>query len=194
MSFCSVTGHWFWIDTNFLRPNGFCEPPVTGRAYGADQQGLGMDPSLSVYAYVCVCARTRYIVLCSYITCVGSCTHHNNQGIRQLHHHKDSLCCPFITTPPYPPLWSPTPTLIPCNHQSFLSNVVISRMLYNLGWCGSVDWAPVCELKGFWFDSQLGHMTGLWATFPVGGMWEATAWSFSPSLSPSLHLSLKINK
>ena len=26
-----------------------------------------------------------------------------------------------------------------------------------------------CELKGCWFDSQSGHMPGLWARSPVGG-------------------------
>ena len=36
------------------------------------------------------------------------------------------------------------------------------------GWCGSVDWAPACEPKGHQFDSQLGHMPGLWARSPVG--------------------------
>ena len=29
------------------------------------------------------------------------------------------------------------------------------------GWCGSVDWALACELKGHWFDSGSGHMPGL---------------------------------
>ena len=37
------------------------------------------------------------------------------------------------------------------------------------GWCGSVDWAPDCEPKGCWFDSQSGHRPGLWAWSPVGG-------------------------
>ena len=57
-----------------------------------------------------------------------------------------------------------------------------------------VDWAWACELKGRWFDYQTGHMPGLWARSPVGGMGEATThWCFCPSLSPSLPLSLKIN-
>ena len=42
------------------------------------------------------------------------------------------------------------------------------------GWCGSVDRAPACELKGHWFDSQSGHMPGLRARSPVGGVREAT--------------------
>ena len=43
-------------------------------------------------------------------------------------------------------------------------------------------------------DSWLGHMPGLRATSPVGDMWEATKWHFSPSLSHTFPLSLKINK
>ena len=56
-------------------------------------------------------------------------------------------------------------------------------------------WAWACEPKGHWFDSHPGHMPGLWATSPVGGMREATThWCFSSSLFPSFPLSLKINK
>ena len=29
------------------------------------------------------------------------------------------------------------------------------------GWCGSVDWALACRLKGCWLDSRSGHMPGL---------------------------------
>ena len=55
------------------------------------------------------------------------------------------------------------------------------------GWYTSVDWVPVCEPKGYWFDSQSGHMPGLRARSPVGGTWEVTThWCFSPSLSHSL--------
>ena len=43
-----------------------------------------------------------------------------------------------------------------------------------LVWCGSVDWAQVCQLKGHRFNSQSGHMPGLQARSPVRGMWEAT--------------------
>ena len=49
-----------------------------------------------------------------------------------------------------------------------------------------------CELKGHGFDSQSGHMPGLRARSPAGGVWEATyccIWCFSPSLPPSLPLS-----
>ena len=37
-------------------------------------------------------------------------------------------------------------------------------------WCGSVDWESACKLKGCWFDSRSGHMPGLWAGSPLGGM------------------------
>ena len=43
-----------------------------------------------------------------------------------------------------------------------------------------------CESKGHWFNSQSGHMSGLRAKSPVGGMQEAMLF---PSLSPSLPLS-----
>ena len=63
------------------------------------------------------------------------------------------------------------------------------------GWRGSIYWMMACEPKDHRFDSQSGHMPGLWARSPVGGVQEATTyWYFSPSLSPSLPLSLKINK
>ena len=42
------------------------------------------------------------------------------------------------------------------------------------GWCGSVDRAPVCKPKGFWFDSQSGYLPGLQVRSPVGDMREAT--------------------
>ena len=62
------------------------------------------------------------------------------------------------------------------------------------GWCSSGDWARVSEPKGRQFDSQSGHMPGLWARSPAWGTQEATTRCFSPSLSPFLPLSLKINK
>ena len=40
--------------------------------------------------------------------------------------------------------------------------------------CGSVDWAPACEPKGRQFDSQSGHVPGLWSRSPIGGIREAT--------------------
>ena len=60
------------------------------------------------------------------------------------------------------------------------------------GWYSSVDWAWACEPNGCWFGSQSGHMPGLQARSPVGSAWGVTThWCFSPSLSPSLPLSLK---
>ena len=42
------------------------------------------------------------------------------------------------------------------------------------GCCGSVDWVPACEPKGYQFDSQSGHMPEFQAKFPVGGARKAT--------------------
>ena len=48
---------------------------------------------------------------------------------------------------------------------------------------------------GHQFDSQSGHIPGLWTRSPAGGVREATTHRcFSPSLFLSLPLSLKINK
>ena len=59
------------------------------------------------------------------------------------------------------------------------------------GWCSSVDWASVCKPKGRWFNSQSGHMPGLWARSPVRGMWEATNQCISHTLKfSSLSFSL----
>ena len=71
-------------------------------------------------------------------------------------------------------------------------------MMYS-DWCGSVGWALNHKLKVPWFDSQSGHMPGLWARYPVGGAQEATNWCFSGTLmflSLSLFLPslLTINK
>ena len=37
------------------------------------------------------------------------------------------------------------------------------RHIPSPGWCGSVGCMPDWELKSHWFDSQSGHMPGLWA-------------------------------
>ena len=65
------------------------------------------------------------------------------------------------------------------------------------GWCGSMAWAPTCHLRGYLFDSQSGHMPGLQARSPAGGVREATNrcsshTSMFLSLSPSCPISLKI--
>ena len=63
---------------------------------------------------------------------------------------------------------------------------------FSSGWCGSVDWALACEPKSRQFNSQSGHMPGLRARSPGGGVREATTHFLS--LSPSPPLSLKTNK
>ena len=63
-----------------------------------------------------------------------------------------------------------------------LLNTVKKNFPPSPGWCGSVDWVPVCEPKGCQFDSQSGHMLGLQARSTGGGVWQATThWYFSPS-------------
>ena len=73
--------------------------------------------------------------------------------------------------------------------------VLYHESKYSSGWCDSVDWVPAYEPKGCQFDSQSGHVPG-YRTGPwLGGIWEATTyWCFSPSLSLSLPLSLKIKQ
>ena len=64
--------------------------------------------------------------------------------------------------------------------------------IYNNALAGVARWVPACEPKGRWFNSQSGHMPGLWTRSQVGDVWEATThWCFSPFLSPSFPLSLK---
>ena len=56
-------------------------------------------------------------------------------------------------------------------------------------------WVPACEPKCCWFDFQSRHMPELRARSLAGGVQEATTHGcFSPSLSPSLPLPLKLNK
>ena len=61
------------------------------------------------------------------------------------------------------------------------------------GWCGSVDQARACEPKGHQFNSQSGHMPGLWARSPVGDTQEATTLMLV-SLSSFLPSPLSKNK
>ena len=66
-----------------------------------------------------------------------------------------------------------------------------------LGWCVSVDWALACEPKGCWFNSQSGHMPGLWARFCRGcerGSWSMYLWHIDASLPFSLPYPLSKNK
>ena len=83
----------------------------------------------------------------------------------------------------------PFPSIHQCPHcSSFKTQISPS-------WCGSVDWVLARETKSRRLDSQSGQMPGLRAISWVGGVQEETThWYFSPSFSPSLPLSLKINK
>ena len=79
-------------------------------------------------------------------------------------------------------------------HEDFRSSIKDNT---SPGWYGSVDWAPSCEPKGRWFNSQSRHMPGLWARSPVGGVQEATCFSHTSiflSLSLSLPSGLSKNK
>ena len=59
------------------------------------------------------------------------------------------------------------------------------------GWCGSVGWVPA----GLWTKGSPVRLPGLWARSPVRGAWEVTTHGyFSPSLSSSFPLCLKIKK
>ena len=115
--------------------------------------------------------------------------------------HSGRLCC-FIT-------WCVRNTGVELTHPHIQCNIekvfeysssmvqvsATKRQIDSPGWCGSVEWVLACQLEGCWFDYQSGHTPGLWARSLVGIVWEATTyWYFSPSLSSSLPLSLKINK
>ena len=43
------------------------------------------------------------------------------------------------------------------------------------GWYGSVGSALAYELRSHWFDYRSGHMPGLWARSPVGGVQKVTS-------------------
>ena len=62
------------------------------------------------------------------------------------------------------------------------------------GWCGSVDWVPACEPKGCQLDSHSGHLPGLWARSPGGGLRETTNYNVSLPLYLPPFPSLKMNK
>ena len=53
---------------------------------------------------------------------------------------------------------------------------------------------PACEPGGHWFDTQSGHMPGLRARSPAGGVQEATTLTFLSLSFSFLPLSLKMNK
>ena len=79
-------------------------------------------------------------------------------------------------------------------HTLYFLESTFFKTYFVFGWCGSVDWVPACKPEGCQFDSQLGCMPAVRARSPVGAVQEATTHCFSPSLSSSLPLSLKINK
>ena len=69
------------------------------------------------------------------------------------------------------------------------------RNVFSPGWCGSVVQCWLANQRVAGSIPSLGHMPGLQARSPVGGVQEATTHCcFSPSFSPSLPLCLKINK
>ena len=72
----------------------------------------------------------------------------------------------------------------------------LRRKTQTPGWCGSVDWAPACELKGLWFDSQSGHVPGLRVRSPVGVSERQPHIDVSLPLflPPSLPFSVKVNQ
>ena len=67
--------------------------------------------------------------------------------------------------------------------------LAVNTKIIRPDWCGSVGRVSSFEPADFW--SQ--HTPGFEASFPAGGVQEATNQCFSPSLSSSLPLSLKIN-
>ena len=56
----------------------------------------------------------------------------------------------------------------------FFFFLIKKQLMSGPGWCGSVDWVLARDPKGLQFNSQSGHMPGLQARSPVGGVWEAT--------------------
>ena len=57
---------------------------------------------------------------------------------------------------------------------TFLSNFLVNLKLFCPDCCGSVSWTSSHKPKGPQFGSQSGHIPGLRAKFPVGGVQEAT--------------------
>ena len=73
---------------------------------------------------------------------------------------------------------------IPCDQESLQKPWLVQLSGLSVG----------CEPKGRWVDSQSVHMPGLWVRSPVGGRARGNHTLIFLSLSPSLPLSLKINK
>ena len=76
-----------------------------------------------------------------------------------------------------------------------LTSLIIREMqIKTTSWCGSVDWVPAWEPKGRRFDSQLRAHAWVAGQVPSRGHTRINHTLMFPSLSPSLHLSKKINK
>ena len=78
---------------------------------------------------------------------------------------------------------------INCNWKTKLKK----KIQISPGWCGSVYRVLACKPKGHRFDSQSGHLPGLWARCPVGGV-RGTHKLMFLSLSFSLSSPLSKNK
>ena len=73
---------------------------------------------------------------------------------------------------------------------------ILKNVSCSPGWCGSVDWVLAWEPKGCWFNFQSSHS---WVAGQVPGRGSCERQPINVSvahrsLSPSLRLSLKINK
>ena len=90
--------------------------------------------------------------------------------------------------------WCGEPPIIHTQTVSFWVQEPKRITNFSPGWCSSVDWVWACEPKGHWFDSQSGHMPRLWARSPSRRSARGNHTLMFLSLSPSLLLSLKINK
>ena len=96
-----------------------------------------------------------------------------------------------VFLPPAPPSVSPFLTL---SLSLSLFSLIKKEEIALAGVAQWIEHGPVNQRVAGLIPS-LGHIPGLQARLPVGDMWEATThWCVSPSLSPSLPVSLKINK
>ena len=94
----------------------------------------------------------------------------------QIHLHSN-----YFSTLPLPPVCIKPPSsgphchnsfpyllLAPFNHPQHSNQLILKYFSTCPNWCGSLDWAAACKLKGLRFDSRSGHMPGLWTRSPVG--------------------------
>ena len=93
-----------------------------GRLQFMGSQRVGHDWATSLYFIL--------HVLCSFITCVGSCDHHLSQGSEQFHHYIVPSCGPFIVTHTSTPY-------------SFLDSVAAAKSLQSCPTlCDPIDGSP----------------------------------------------------